>query len=202
MIGIVDYGMGNLFSVYNAIERLGADSVISSDPAVLNECDGLILPGVGAFGDAIEKLRNTGLDVVIQAQAKSGKPILGICLGMQLLFERSYEYGEFNGLGLLKGSVIPMDGRIPSELKIPHIGWNSIHFPKKSPLFKYSKEGDYVYYVHSFYAKNCEESTIATSEYGTTVTGAVQCGSVFGTQFHPEKSGEAGLRILRAFSEV
>ena len=202
MIAIIDYGVGNLFSLSCSLNHLGLESVITRDENVLKDADRIILPGVGAFGDASMKLRATGLVDTLRELAGNGKPLLGICLGMQLLFDKSYEFGEWDGLSLVHGSVCPLADDISSDLKIPHIGWNSIHFPKKSPLFKYSKEGDYVYYVHSFYAKNCEESTIATSEYGTTVTGAVQCGSVFGTQFHPEKSGEAGLRILRAFSEV
>ncbi|MBR5382025.1 MAG: imidazole glycerol phosphate synthase subunit HisH [Oscillospiraceae bacterium] len=202
MIGIIDYGVGNLFSLSRSLQYLGLDSVVTSDKQTLYNADRIILPGVGAFEDAAKKLRDTGLFAVVQDLAQSGRPLLGICLGMQLLFDRSFEFGEHEGLSLVPGDVCPLRGDIPDDLKVPHIGWNSLHFTKPSPLFKYSKEGDYVYYVHSFYAKNCSESTVAVSEYGTTVTGAVQRGNVFGTQFHPEKSGEAGLRMLRSFAEL
>ena len=202
MIAIIDYGVGNLFSLSRSLEYLGLESVITSDKKVLSEADRVILPGVGAFEDAAKKLREYGLFDCVKELASGGKPLLGICLGMQLLFDKSYEFGVHEGLGLIPGEVCPLRGDIPDELKVPHIGWNSLKFTKSSPLFKYSKEGDYVYYVHSYYAKNCRESTIATSEYGVSVTGAVQNGSVYGTQFHPEKSGEAGLRMLRAFSEL
>ncbi len=202
MIAIIDYGVGNLFSLTRSLEYLGLDSVVTSDAKVLKNADRVILPGVGAFEDAAKKLRETGLFGTVQELAKSGKPLLGICLGMQLLFDRSFEFGEHEGLSLVPGDVCPLRGDIPDDLKVPHIGWNSLHFVKDSPLFRYSREGDYVYYVHSYYAKNCAESTVAVSEYGTTVTGAVQRENVFGTQFHPEKSGEAGLRMLRSFSEI
>ncbi len=201
MIAIIDYGVGNLFSLCSSIQKIGAEPVVTSDPEAIAAADKLILPGVGAFGDAIEKLRSTGLDRVIVAQAAAGKPILGICLGMQMLFERSYEYGEHQGLGLLKGSVIPMEGRIPDHLKIPHIGWNSLKFTRDSKLFRYIKDGDFVYFVHSYFADGCEESRIATAEYGAALTAAVELGNVMGCQFHPEKSGEVGLRILRGFCE-
>jgi len=200
MIAIIDYGVGNLFSLTRSLSYLGLESVVTSDAEVLKNADRVILPGVGAFGDAAGKLRETGLFETVQELAESGKPLLGICLGMQLLFERSFEFGEHEGLSLVPGDVCPLRGDISDSLKVPHIGWNSLHFTKDSPLFKYSKEGDYVYYVHSYYAKNCADSTIAVSEYGTSVTGAVQRENVFGTQFHPEKSGEAGLRMLRAFA--
>lgn len=202
MIAIIDYGVGNLFSLTRSLEYLGLESRVTGETEALKSADRIILPGVGAFGDAAKKLRETGLDKTVKELAYSGKPLLGICLGMQLLFDRSLEFGEHEGLSLVPGDICPLRGDIPDSLKVPHIGWNSLHFPKKSSLFKYSSEGDYAYYVHSFYAKNCEESTIAVSEYGVSVTGAVQRENVFGTQFHPEKSGEAGLRILRAFSEV
>ena len=202
MTAIIDYGVGNLFSLSRSLEYLGLDSVITSDINVIRSADRVILPGVGAFEDAAKKLKEYGLFDEVKDIAKSGKPLLGICLGMQLLFDKSYEFGEHEGLGLIPGEVCPLRGDIPDDLKVPHIGWNSLKLLKDSPLFKYSKEGDYVYYVHSFYAKNCLESTIATSEYGVQVTGAVQKDNVYGTQFHPEKSGEAGLRMLRAFAEL
>ena len=201
MIAIIDYGVGNLFSLRSSLNKIGADTVVTADPAVIAKADKLILPGVGAFADAAKKLRDSGLDQVIKAEAAAGKPIMGICLGMQMLFEKSYEYGEHEGLGLLKGSVIPMEGSIPANLKIPHIGWNALKFEKDSKLFKYIKEGDCVYFVHSFYASGCEDSLIATAEYGKDLTAAVARDNVMGCQFHPEKSGDVGLNILRAFCE-
>ena len=201
MIAIIDYGVGNLFSLCSSLERIGADAQVTSDPDVICKADKLILPGVGAFGDAVAKLRATGLDKVVLEQAEKGKPIMGICLGMQMLFEKSYEFGEHTGLGLLKGSVIGMEGTIPEELKIPHIGWNALHFQKESKLLRYIKEGDCVYFVHSIYATDCDESVIATADYGKELTAAVQQGIVMGCQFHPEKSGQVGLAILRAFCE-
>ena len=201
MIAIIDYGVGNLFSLCCSLEAIGAESVVTSDPEVIKSADRIILPGVGAFADAAEKLRSTGLDKVVIDEAKAGKPIFGICLGIQLLFEKSYEYGETEGLSLLRGSVIPMQGRIPEELKIPHIGWNGLHVEKNHPLLKYVNEGEHVYFVHSYYATGCEDSLIASSEYGISVTAAVALGNVAGTQFHPEKSGDVGLAILKAFVE-
>ena len=201
MIAIIDYGVGNLFSLRSSLNKIGADTVVTADPAVIAKADKLILPGVGAFADAAKKLRDSGLDKVIKAEAAGGKPIMGICLGMQMLFEKSCEYGEHEGLGLLKGSVVPMDGSIPANLKIPHIGWNALKFEKESKLFKYIKEGDCVYFVHSFYASGCEDSLIATAEYGKELTAAVAKDNVMGCQFHPEKSGDVGLNILRAFCE-
>lgn len=201
MIAVVDYGVGNLFSLCCSLARIGADAKVTSDPDVIRGADKIILPGVGAFADAAKKLRDSGLDKVILEQAAQGKEIMGICLGMQLLFEQSYEFGEHTGLGLLKGSVIGMDGTLPAELKIPHIGWNALHFCKESKLLKYIKEGDCVYFVHSFYVDPNAESVVATAEYGKFVTAAVQKGNVMGCQFHPEKSGEVGLNILRAFCE-
>ena len=202
MIAIIDYGVGNLFSLRSSLNKIGADTVVTADPAVIASADKLILPGVGAFADAAKKLRDSGLDKVIKAEAAAGKPIMGICLGMQMLFEKSYEYGEHEGLGLLKGSVVPMEGSIPANLKIPHIGWNALKFEKESKLFKYIKEGDCVYFVHSFYASGCEDSLIATAEYGRELTAAVARDNVMGCQFHPEKSGDVGLNILRAFCEA
>ena len=201
MIAVIDYGVGNLFSLCSSLKRIGADVEVTSDPEVIRKAEKLILPGVGAFEDAARKLRESGLDVLIREQAAEGKEIMGICLGMQLLFEKSYEFGEHTGLGLLEGSVIGMEGTIPEELKIPHIGWNALKFKKESKLLRYIKEGDCVYFVHSFYVDPSARSVVATAEYGREVTGAVQQGNVMGCQFHPEKSGEVGLSILRAFCE-
>ena len=201
MIAVIDYGVGNLFSLCSSLARIGAEAVVTSDPEVIRRADKLILPGVGAFADAAQKLRDSGMDVLVKEQAAAGKEIMGICLGMQLLFEKSYEFGEYEGLGLLKGSVIGMEGTIPAQLKIPHIGWNALHVSGKSKLLRYVKEGDCVYFVHSFYAVDCDESVIATAEYGKELTAAVELGNVMGCQFHPEKSGEGGLNILRAFCE-
>ena len=205
MIAIIDYGVGNLFSLKSSLAQLGQDTVVTADPDTIRKADRLILPGVGAFGDAMDKLVATGLVPVIRAEAKK-KPLLGICLGMQLLFEKSYEYGEHTGLGLIPGEVCPLadDLKDPS-LKVPHIGWNRLDIVpgrENDPLFKYTKPGEYVYYVHSFYAKNCAANTLAASEYSIPVTGAVKNGLVYGTQFHPEKSGDTGLRMLRAFAEL
>ena len=201
MVAIIDYGVGNLFSLCSSLQRIGADAVVTADPAVLEKADKLILPGVGAFADAAKKLCDSGLDAVVRQQAAAGKPIMGICLGMQMLFEKSYEFGEHEGLGLLKGSVIPMENTIPADLKIPHIGWNALHFTKDSKLFRYIREGDCVYFVHSYYAVDCQDSLIATAEYGKELTAAVEKGNVMGCQFHPEKSGSVGLNILRAFCQ-
>ncbi len=202
MVAIVDYGVGNLFSLESSFRSVGAQTVVTSDPDVLRAADRIVLPGVGAFGDAAKKLRDSGLAEVVVAEAKAGKPLLGICLGMQLLFEKSLEYGEHEGLGLIKGEVRPIAEVIPEDLKIPHIGWNALHFGEnKHPLFRYLHEGDFVYFVHSFYGANCTESVIATAEYGAELTAAVAHKNVCGCQFHPEKSGEVGMRILRAFCE-
>ncbi|MGN1319620.1 MAG: imidazole glycerol phosphate synthase subunit HisH [Acutalibacteraceae bacterium] len=202
MIAIIDYGVGNLFSLISSLKKIGADIVVTADPSVIESADRIILPGVGAFQDAAAKLRETGLDKVIVKQAHSGKKIMGICLGMQMLFEKSYEYGEHKGLGLLKGNIVPMLGYIPNHLKIPHIGWNALHFTRDSNLFKYIKNDDCVYFVHSFFACDCDDSVIATAEYGKEITAAVQKDNVMGCQFHPEKSGEVGLNILKAFCEM
>lgn len=202
MIAIVDYGVGNLFSLKCSLDAIGAEAVVTGDAAVLRNAGKIILPGVGAFGDAARKLQSTGLDTVIKEEAASGKPILGICLGMQLLFEKSYEFGEHQGLGLIPGSVVPMAGFIPAELKIPHIGWNALRFQKSSPLFRYIQEGDYVYFVHSYFAAQCNAFVIADTEYGQYLTAAVQNKNVFGCQFHPEKSGTVGLNILKAFAQL
>ena len=205
MIAIMDYGVGNLFSLKSSLAHLGQEAVITADPAVIRAADRLILPGVGAFGDAMAKLEATGLVPVLREEAAK-KPLLGICLGMQLLFEKSYEYGEHAGLGLIPGAVCPLaDDLATPNLKVPHIGWNALDIVpgrENDPLFKYIKNGEYVYYVHSYYAKNCAASTLATSEYSIPVTGAVRRGLVYGTQFHPEKSGDTGLRLLKAFAEL
>ena len=202
MIAIVDYGVGNLFSLKCSLQAIGAEVAVTGEAEVLRNADKLILPGVGAFEDAAKKLRDSGLDTVIKEEAARGKPILGICLGMQLLFEKSYEYGEHPGLGLIPGSVIPMEGLLPKELKIPHIGWNGLRIKKSSPLFRYIHEGDCVYFVHSYFASRCDDFVIADTEYGQWLTAAVQRDNVFGCQFHPEKSGTVGLNILRTFAEM
>ena len=202
MLAIVDYGVGNLFSLVSSFNKIGADIKVTSDPDVISSSDGIILPGVGAFDDAAQKLRDCGLDKVIVNEAENGKKLMGICLGMQMLFEQSFEYGCHKGLGLLKGNIVPMKNSIPQDLKIPHIGWNALHITRESELFKYIKPNDFVYFVHSFYATDCDESVIATAEYGKELTAAVQKGNIIGCQFHPEKSGEVGLNILRAFCEM
>lgn len=202
MIAIVDYGVGNLFSLVSSLKAIGYDAVITGDAAKLRQADKIILPGVGAFEDAVAKLRRSGLDTVVVEEAKKGKPLLGICLGMQMLFDKSFENGEFAGLGLISGEIIPMQGTIPDTLKIPHIGWNALRFTKPSPLFSYIKDGDCVYFVHSYYAVHCDAAVIATTEYGKDITAAVAYENVFGCQFHPEKSGAVGLNILKAFCEM
>lgn len=201
MIAIIDYGVGNLFSLCCSLNSIGAQVTVTSDPEIIKKADKLILPGVGAFADAAAKLRDSGLDTLIKQLASEGKPLMGICLGMQLLFEKSYEYGEHRGLGLLRGNVVPMQGVIPARLKIPHIGWNALHLTRDSKIMKYVKEGDCVYFVHSYYATDCPNSVIATAEYGAPLTAAVEQGNVMGCQFHPEKSGPVGLSILKAFCE-
>lgn len=201
MIALIDYGVGNLFSLHSSFAALGIETVVTADPAVVREAERVVLPGVGAFGDAAEKLAAAGMDQAVVEAAKAGKPLLGICLGMQLLFDVSYEYGTFRGLSLIPGAVRPIREKIPADLKIPHIGWNALHFTKPSPLFRYIKEGDHVYFVHSF-AADLNEATVATAEYGAPLVAAVEKDNVFGCQFHPEKSGPVGLSILRAFCEV
>lgn len=201
MIAILDYGVGNLFSLSRSLEAIGEAAVVTADPGVIEQADRLILPGVGAFGDAARKLQDSGLDAVLKSQAAAGKDIMGICLGMQLLFEKSYEFGEHQGLGLLKGSVVPMEGRLPKDLPIPHIGWNGLHLEQDNRLWRYVKEGDCVYFVHSFFAEGCTDSLIASTDYGLPITAAVAKGNIFGCQFHPEKSGNVGLSILKAFCE-
>ena len=203
MIAIIDYGVGNLFSLRSSLAMIGAEAVVTGEADALRAADRLLLPGVGAFGDARRKLAQGGLDALIAQQAAQGKPLLGVCLGMQMLFERSFEYGEHEGLGLIPGQVVPMAGRLSPGLKIPHIGWNALSIARPDhPLMKNVREGDCVYFVHSFCAEDCGEHTVATAEYGMRVTAAVARGNVMGCQFHPEKSGEVGLNILRAFCEV
>ena len=200
MIGIIDYGVGNLFSLCSSCKAIGEETFVSGDAEELAKADRLILPGVGAFEDAAKKLRDSGMAEFVRAQAAQGKPLLGICLGMQLLFEKSYEYGCHEGLGLLKGQVVPMEGRIPKELKIPHMGWNALDVRRGTLLEGLS--GQYVYFVHSFFAENCDDSLSALTEYGIPITAAVEKGNIYGCQFHPEKSGNVGLSILRKFAEV
>jgi glutamine amidotransferase len=203
VVAIVDYGVGNLFSLCSSFAAIGVEAVVTSDKAVLSAADRVILPGVGAFGDAADKLRESGLFDFLKELAAAGKPLMGICLGMQLLFEKGFEYGEHEGLGLIAGEVRPIAEVIPADLKIPHIGWNALRFEgDRHPLFKYLKEGDCVYFVHSFYGKNEDGSVIATSEYGASLTAAVARANVCGCQFHPEKSGNVGLSILKAFCEM
>ena len=232
MIAVIDYGVGNLFSLTASLKFLGAQTIVTNKREDILAADRIILPGVGAFEDAIAKLRATGLVDTIIEETQKGKYLLGICLGMQLLFEKSYEYGEHQGLGFIKGEIASIEEDLPlrtslsgncgmqisqaetfqignsgesgpgEKLKVPHIGWNSLNLKGEDPLFRYIKNGDYVYYVHSYYGKNCLENTIASSNYDIEITGAVRSGSVYGTQFHPEKSGSVGLNILRAFIEL
>ena len=200
MTGIIDYGVGNLFSLCSSCKAIGEEAFVSGDASQLAKADRLILPGVGAFEDAARKLNDSGMAEFVRQQAASGKPLLGICLGMQLLFEKSYEYGCHQGLGLLKGQVVPMEGKLPENLKIPHMGWNALDVRRGTLLEGLS--GQYVYFVHSFFAENCEDSLSTVTEYGIPITAAVEKGNVFGCQFHPEKSGNVGLSILRKFAEV
>lgn len=205
MIAIIDYGVGNLFSLQSSLKFIGAEAKVTNDIEEIRKADRIILPGVGAFEDAVAKLRQSGMADVVLEEAAKGKPMLGICLGMQMLFEKSYEYGEYEGLGLIKGSVKPIAPMIGAGLKVPHIGWNALIFPEgkeKSKLFKYVNEGDCVYYVHSFAAVDCDSAVTSRAEYGALLTGSVEKGNVYGTQFHPEKSGEVGLKILKAFCEL
>jgi len=201
MIAIVDYGVGNLFSLQSSFAAIGQEAVATGDPAVLRSADKLLLPGVGAFRDAAAKLRSTGLGAVVKSEAAAGKPLLGVCLGMQMLFDRSLEYGDHEGLGLIPGTVRPIADVIGPELKIPQIGWNALHMTRKNLLLGRIREGDFVYFVHSYYAADCDDAVIATTEYGAELTAAVARDNVFGCQFHPEKSGDVGLNILRAFCE-
>lgn len=202
MTVIIDYGVGNLFSLKSSFGAIGEPVLVSSDKAEILKADRIVLPGVGAFGDAAEKLKDTGLTAVIKQAAKSGTPILGVCLGMQLLLDKSYEYGEFEGLGLISGEIRPIADYIPKDLKIPHIGWNKLRIKQKHPLLKYATENDYAYFVHSYCATGCNESVIADTEYGADIVAVIAKGNVMGCQFHPEKSGNSGLNILKAFTEI
>lgn len=202
MTAIIDYGVGNLFSLRSSFAAIGEQAEVTGDAAKIADADRVILPGVGAFADAYEKLCQSGMDEALRRAAASGKPVMGICLGMQLLFERSFEYGEYPGLGLLKGEVVGMEGRIGPGLPIPHIGWNELNIKRPGGVLKYVNEGDCVYFVHSYYAAGCEDSLTATTDYGLELTASVQRGNLYGCQFHPEKSGKVGLSILRAFCEL
>lgn len=202
MIAIIDYGVGNLFSLKSSLESVGSDAVVTGDEAVIKSADKIVLPGVGAFRDAANKLKKTHMDDVVYEMAQRGKPLLGICLGMQLLFEKSYEYGEYDGLGLLKGNIRPIANVIPKDLSIPHIGWNSLDIKKTSPLYENVDNGEYVYFVHSYYAADCDECVTATADYGAPLTASVEHENVFGCQFHPEKSGKTGMKILKAFCSL
>lgn len=203
MIAIIDYGVGNLFSLKSSFASIGVEAVVTQDRKTIEKAEKIILPGVGAFGDAIAKLTETTMAEVVKAEAAKGKPIMGICLGMQLLFDKSYEYGEHDGLGLIKGEIRYIGEVIDKSLKIPHIGWNALKFTgEKSKIFKYLNDGDFVYFVHSYYGTDCIESTIATAEYSVPLTAAVCKDNVYGCQFHPEKSGDVGLKILKAFCEL
>ncbi len=203
MVAIIDYGVGNLFSLKSSFAAIGEDAIVTDAPEKLRAADRLILPGVGAFGDAAAKLRESGLDEILMQEVEKGKPLMGICLGMQMLLDRSFEYGEHKGLGLIGGDIRPISDVIPKDLPIPQIGWNALRIKgEKHPIFKYVEDGDCVYFVHSYYGTNCDESVIADTEYGAYLTAAVAKGNVCGCQFHPEKSGKVGLSILKAFCEM
>ena len=201
MIAIIDYGVGNLFSLAHSLKAVGAQAIVTGDTKEISRAERVILPGVGAFGDAAKKLRETGLDTLVREITGRGTPVMGICLGMQLLLDKSFEFGEHAGLGLIPGEVRPIAEVIPSELKIPHIGWNALDIHRPHPIFANVTPGDCVYFVHSYYGAKCDESVIATAEYGAPLTAAVARGNVCGCQFHPEKSGDVGLGILKAFCE-
>ncbi len=202
MIAIIDYGVGNLFSLKCSFKAIGEEAIVTNDAKIISNADRIILPGVGAFGDAAQKLEQSGMAEILLRECKKGKPVMGICLGMQLLFDESYEFGVHKGLGLISGKIVPFEGRIDKEFRIPQIGWNSLKLYNNSPIFSELKEGDYVYFVHSYFAECDKKNVIATSDYGIEFTAAVQKDNVFGCQFHPEKSGEIGMKILKAFSEI
>ena len=202
MIAIIDYGVGNLFSLQSSFAAIGEEASVTRDRDRIRSADRIVLPGVGAFADAAKKLNDCGMADAVREEAAAGKPLLGICLGMQMLFEKSYEFGEHAGLGLLKGSIRPIAEVIPAGLKIPQIGWNRLHVIRPCPILSGIREGDCVYFVHSFHAADCEDSLVATTDYGAPLTAVAAKGNVFGCQFHPEKSGSVGLSILRAFCEV
>ena len=202
MTAIIDYGVGNLFSLQSSFSAIGEQAVVTKDPDVLTRADRLVLPGVGAFKDARQALKDSGLEQTIIKLAKEGKPFLGICLGMQMLFDRDFEDGVHEGLGLIPGEVRPISETIGDDFKIPQIGWNALIFRNQSRLFRYIKEGDFVYFVHSYHATGCEAWTTAVTEYGGLLTASVEKDNVFGCQFHPEKSGDVGLSILKAFVEI
>ncbi len=202
MIVIIDYSVGNLFSVKNALSKIGIENKISSDKDEIMKADALILPGVGAFRDAMNSLENSGLIPTIKEFIKTGKPLLGICLGMQLLYEKSYEYGEYQGLGFIKGEICPMKSDLVQDLKVPHMGWNNLKFNKNNEVLKYINEDDYVYFVHSFYAKSNWDEVVAYVDYDVKIPAIVNNGNVYGMQFHPEKSGDVGLNLLKAYGEL
>lgn len=202
MIVIVDYGVGNLFSIRQSLNHLGFECAVSRDVNVIEKADKLILPGVGAFKGAMEKLSAAGLKEPVKARAREGAKLLGICLGMQLLFEESYEYGRHEGLSLIPGKILPLKGAVPSGYKVPQIGWNALSIRRGSMLLRGIQDGDCVYYVHSYYAQTHCEHVVATSEYSIDIPGIVEYKNVYGCQFHPEKSGSVGLNILRAFAEL
>lgn len=203
MVAIIDYGVGNLFSLKSSLAYINEEAVVTSDPDVIASASHIILPGVGAFPDAAKKLFGSGMADVVKAEVAKGKPLLGICLGMQMLHTKSFEYGECEGLGFIPGEVVDMTPEVDAALKVPHIGWNALTFKgEKSKLYKYINEGDCVYFVHSFYAKADKECVSAVTEYSIPLTASVEKCNVYGTQFHPEKSGKVGLNILRAFCEI
>ena len=203
MIAVIDYGVGNLFSLKSSLDYTGLENIFTNSESEIRKADALILPGVGAFRDAIDILNKTGLGTIVKEEAENGKKILGICLGMQLLFDKSYEYGEYKGLGLINGNIISMKDNLKNKkLKVPHMGWNSLEFLKEDKILKYINVGEYVYYVHSYYAENCNDSVIACSDYDIKIPGIVKNNNIYGIQFHPEKSGKTGLNILKAFGEM
>lgn len=203
MIAIIDYGVGNLFSLVSSFKAIGADAVITKDIDTIRRADKIILPGVGAFEDAAKKLKDSGLYKTVLEETSKGKPLMGICLGMQLLFKHSYEYGCHEGLGLIDADILPFEGKIDKTLKIPHIGWNALKLERKDcPLFKYINDGDHVYFVHSYFAQKDIAECAASAEYGMEFTACVWKDNIFACQFHPEKSGDAGLNILRGFCEI